>query len=128
MVFIVFTDCAAEDCLVTLVEITDEFGDPPFGQLIAFSILPLASSHSGSMSDTVLLQGTDRPRADCSFPRLLIHFLQRFVYCNEGWFMSFRRLAKLNSAIRRIPFLVLFSPICSVMRLSVDASTKTSNT
>uniref|UniRef100_M1D9R0 Uncharacterized protein n=1 Tax=Solanum tuberosum TaxID=4113 RepID=M1D9R0_SOLTU len=111
------------DCSATLVEITNELCDPHFGQLIAFSVLPLASSHSGSMGGIVLLRGTDWRLADCSFPRLLIHFLQR-----EGRFMSSRRLAKLNSAIRRIPFLVLFSPICSVLRLSVYAFTETSNT
>uniref|UniRef100_M1BTK0 Uncharacterized protein n=1 Tax=Solanum tuberosum TaxID=4113 RepID=M1BTK0_SOLTU len=43
-----------------LVEIADELGDPPFGQLIAFSVLPLASSYSGSLGGTVLLRGTDR--------------------------------------------------------------------
>ncbi|KAG5600101.1 hypothetical protein H5410_031471 [Solanum commersonii] len=94
--------CDAEDCSATLVEITDELGDSLFGQLIAFSILPLASSHSG------LLGG--------------------FAYWNEGRLMSFRRLAKLNSVIRRILFLVLFSLNCSVLRLSVYSSTKTSNT
>uniref|UniRef100_M1DTX4 Uncharacterized protein n=1 Tax=Solanum tuberosum TaxID=4113 RepID=M1DTX4_SOLTU len=122
------TYCTAEDCSATLVEIADELGDPPFGQLIAFSVLPLASSHSRSLGGTVLLRGTDRRLADYFFPRLLIHFLQGFAYWNEGRFMSFRRLAKLNSAIRRIPFLVLFSPICSDLRLSVHASIKTSNT
>uniref|UniRef100_M1DBB0 Uncharacterized protein n=1 Tax=Solanum tuberosum TaxID=4113 RepID=M1DBB0_SOLTU len=109
-------NCAAEDCLETLVEIADELGDPPFGQLIAFSVLPLASSYSGSLGGRVLLCGTDRLPADCFFPRLLIHFLQGFMYWNEGPLMSFRRLTKLNSTIRRIPFLVLFSPICSVLR------------
>uniref|UniRef100_M1CCK6 Uncharacterized protein n=1 Tax=Solanum tuberosum TaxID=4113 RepID=M1CCK6_SOLTU len=112
----VSTDCAADDCSATLVEITDELSDPPFGQLIAFSVLPLASSHCGSLGGTVLLRGTDRRLADCSFPRLLIHFLQGFAYWNKGRFMSFRRLAKLNSAIRKIPFLVfsaLFAPFCA---------------
>uniref|UniRef100_M1D8P3 Uncharacterized protein n=1 Tax=Solanum tuberosum TaxID=4113 RepID=M1D8P3_SOLTU len=118
-------NCAAEDCSGRLVEIADELGDPPFGQLIAFSVLPLSSSHSGSLGGTVLFRELI---ADCSFSRLLIRFLQSFAYWNEGRFMSFRRIAKLNSAIRRIPFLVLFSPICSVLRLSVYASTKTSNT
>uniref|UniRef100_M1DFR4 Uncharacterized protein n=1 Tax=Solanum tuberosum TaxID=4113 RepID=M1DFR4_SOLTU len=102
-----------------VVKIADELGNPPFGQLIAFSVLPLASSHSGSLGGTVLLCGTDRRLIECSFPHLLIHFLQGFAYRNEGRFISFRRLAKLNSAIRRIPFLVLFSPICSVLCLSV---------
>uniref|UniRef100_M1DTT2 Uncharacterized protein n=1 Tax=Solanum tuberosum TaxID=4113 RepID=M1DTT2_SOLTU len=110
-------NCAAEHCSATLVEIADELGDPPFGQLISFSVLPLTSSHFGSLGGTILLRGTDRRLADCPFPRLLIHFLHGFAYWNEGRFMSFRRLAKLNSAIRRIPFLVLFSPICSVLRL-----------
>uniref|UniRef100_M1DIN5 Uncharacterized protein n=1 Tax=Solanum tuberosum TaxID=4113 RepID=M1DIN5_SOLTU len=117
-------DCAAEDCSESLVEIADELDDPPFSQLIACCVLPLASSHSGSLGGTVLLHGTNRRLADCFFPRLLVHFLQGFTYWNEGWFMSFRRLAKLNSAIRRILFLVLFSPICSVLRLSVHTSTK----
>ncbi|KAG5580960.1 hypothetical protein H5410_051587 [Solanum commersonii] len=93
-----FTYCVAENCSATLVEIADELDDPPFGQLIAISVLPLASSHSGSLGG--------------------------FTYWNEGRFMSFWRLAKLNSAIRRIPFLVLFSPICSVLCLSVHVSTK----
>uniref|UniRef100_M1DSZ3 Uncharacterized protein n=1 Tax=Solanum tuberosum TaxID=4113 RepID=M1DSZ3_SOLTU len=121
-------DFATEDCLATLVEIADELGDPPFGQLIAFSVLPLASLNFGSLGGTVLLRGTDRRPADCSFPRLLFHFLQGFAYWNEGRLMSFQRLAKLNSAIRMIAFLVLFSPICSILRLSVHASNKTSNT
>uniref|UniRef100_M1DVN4 Uncharacterized protein n=1 Tax=Solanum tuberosum TaxID=4113 RepID=M1DVN4_SOLTU len=121
-------DCVVEDCSATLVEIADELGNPPFGQLITFSVLPLASSHSGSLGGTVLLCGTDRRLTDCSFPRLLIHFLQGFAYWNEGRFMSFWRISKLNSVIRRIPFLVLFSPICSVLRLSVHDSTKPSNT
>uniref|UniRef100_M1DT69 Uncharacterized protein n=1 Tax=Solanum tuberosum TaxID=4113 RepID=M1DT69_SOLTU len=123
-----FSDCAAEDCSATLVEIADELGDPPLGQLTTFSVLPLAFSHFGSLGGIVLLRGTDRRLADCSFPRLLIHFLQGFVYWNERRFMLFQRLAKLNSAIRRIPFLVLFSTICSVLRQSVHDSTKTSNT
>ncbi|KAG5571011.1 hypothetical protein H5410_060777 [Solanum commersonii] len=55
-----FTDCAAEDWSATLVEITHELGDLPFG----------------------------------------------FEYWNEGRFI----------------------PICSFLRLSVYASTKTSNT
>ncbi|KAG5616316.1 hypothetical protein H5410_016140 [Solanum commersonii] len=122
------SDCAAEDCLAILVEITDELGDPHFGQLIAFSVLPLASSHSGSLGGIVLLRETDRRPTDYSFSRILIHFLQGFAYWNEWWLMLFRLLAKLNLVIRRIPFLVLFSPICSVLRLSVHASTKTSNT
>uniref|UniRef100_M1DIC0 Uncharacterized protein n=1 Tax=Solanum tuberosum TaxID=4113 RepID=M1DIC0_SOLTU len=117
-----------EDCSATLVEIADDLGDQPFGQLIAFSVLPLASSHFASLGGTVLLRGTDRRLADYYFPRLLIHFLQGFAYWSEGRFMSFRRLTKLNSAIRRIPFLLLFSPVCSVLRLSVHASIKTSNT
>ncbi|KAG5599367.1 hypothetical protein H5410_030737 [Solanum commersonii] len=83
----VFTNCVAEDCSATLVEIADELGDPPF----------------------VLLHETNRRLTDCFFPRLLIHFLQGFSYWNEGHFMSFRRLAKLNLVIRRISFLVLFS-------------------
>uniref|UniRef100_M1DVR7 Uncharacterized protein n=1 Tax=Solanum tuberosum TaxID=4113 RepID=M1DVR7_SOLTU len=49
-------DCAVEDCSATLVEIADELGDPPFGQPIAFGILPLASSHSGSLGGTALLR------------------------------------------------------------------------
>ncbi|KAG5576893.1 hypothetical protein H5410_057027, partial [Solanum commersonii] len=84
--------CAAEDCSATLVEIADELGDSPFGQLIAFSVLPLASSHSRSLGG--------------------------FAYWNEGRFMSFRRLTKLNSTICKISFLVLFNPICSILRLS----------
>ncbi|KAG5595022.1 hypothetical protein H5410_036254 [Solanum commersonii] len=102
----------------------DEFGDPPLGQLITFSVLPLAFSHSGSLGGTVLLRETDRRLTDFTFPRILIHFLQGFAYWNKGRFMSFRRLAKLNLVIHIIPFLVLFSPICSVLRLSVHASTK----
>uniref|UniRef100_M1DCQ8 Uncharacterized protein n=1 Tax=Solanum tuberosum TaxID=4113 RepID=M1DCQ8_SOLTU len=74
----------------TLVEIAAELGDQPFGQLIPFRVLPLASSHFGSLGGTALLRGTDRELADCSFPRLLIHFLQGFAYWNEGQFMPFR--------------------------------------
>uniref|UniRef100_M1D9C0 Uncharacterized protein n=1 Tax=Solanum tuberosum TaxID=4113 RepID=M1D9C0_SOLTU len=70
-------------------------------QLAWPSVLPLASSHYGSLGGTVLLRGTNRRLAVCFFPRLLIHFLQGFAYWNEGRFMSFRRLAKLNSTIRR---------------------------
>uniref|UniRef100_M1DJH7 Uncharacterized protein n=1 Tax=Solanum tuberosum TaxID=4113 RepID=M1DJH7_SOLTU len=127
-VFIAFTDCAAEDRSAILVEITDELGDPPFNQLIAFSILPSASLYYGSLGGTVLLRGTNRRLADCFFPRLLIHFLQGFVYWNKWWCMSIWRLAMLDSAIHRLSFLVLFSPFCSVLHLSVHASTKTSNT
>ncbi|KAG5580497.1 hypothetical protein H5410_051124 [Solanum commersonii] len=39
LVFIVFTNCVAEDHLATLVEITVELGDPPFNQFISFRIL-----------------------------------------------------------------------------------------
>uniref|UniRef100_M1DWF2 Uncharacterized protein n=1 Tax=Solanum tuberosum TaxID=4113 RepID=M1DWF2_SOLTU len=46
-------------------------------QLIAFSVFPLASSHSGSLGGTVLLRGIDRRLADCLFPRRLIHFPSR---------------------------------------------------
>ncbi|KAG5580085.1 hypothetical protein H5410_050712 [Solanum commersonii] len=74
--------CAAEDHSVTLIEIADELGDLPFNQLIAFSVLHSASSYSGSLSGTVLLRGTNRRLADCSFPHLLIHFLQGFAYWN----------------------------------------------
>uniref|UniRef100_M1D965 Uncharacterized protein n=1 Tax=Solanum tuberosum TaxID=4113 RepID=M1D965_SOLTU len=63
---------------------------PSPGSSIAFSVLPLASSHSGSLGGTVLLRETNRRLADYSFPRLLIHFLQGFAYWNEGRFMSFR--------------------------------------
>ncbi|KAG5630659.1 hypothetical protein H5410_002376 [Solanum commersonii] len=95
--------CVAEDCSATLVEIANELGDLPFGQVIAFSVLPSAFSHFGSLGGTILLCETDRQLADCSFPHLLIHFLQGFAYWNEG-------------------------PICFILRLSVYASTKTSNT
>uniref|UniRef100_M1DKG8 Uncharacterized protein n=1 Tax=Solanum tuberosum TaxID=4113 RepID=M1DKG8_SOLTU len=77
-------DYAAEECSATLVEIADELGDPPFGELIAFSVLTLASSHSGSLGGTVLLHGTDRRLTDYSFPRLLIHFLQGFATGTKG--------------------------------------------
>ncbi|KAG5576539.1 hypothetical protein H5410_056673 [Solanum commersonii] len=40
--------------------ITNELGDPPFDQLIAFSVLPLASSHYGSLGCKVLLREIDR--------------------------------------------------------------------
>uniref|UniRef100_M1DCQ6 Uncharacterized protein n=1 Tax=Solanum tuberosum TaxID=4113 RepID=M1DCQ6_SOLTU len=96
------------DCSATLLEIAEELVDPLFGQLITFSVLPLASSHFGSLCGIVLLRKTNRRLTDCFFPRLLIHFLQGFPYWNVGRFFSFWRLANLNSAIRRIPFLVLF--------------------
>uniref|UniRef100_M1DZ57 Uncharacterized protein n=1 Tax=Solanum tuberosum TaxID=4113 RepID=M1DZ57_SOLTU len=118
-------DCAAEDRSATLVEIADELGNPPLNQLIAFGVLPSVSSYSRSLGGTVLLRGTNRRLADCSFPCLLIHFLQGFVYWNKARCMSIRRLAKLDSAIRILLFLVLFSPF---LRLSVHASSKTSNT
>uniref|UniRef100_M1DYE7 Uncharacterized protein n=1 Tax=Solanum tuberosum TaxID=4113 RepID=M1DYE7_SOLTU len=73
-------DCAAEDRSATLVEIADELGDPPFHQLIAFSVLPSTSSYSGSLGSAVLLRGTNRRLANCSFPHLLIHLLQGFTY------------------------------------------------
>uniref|UniRef100_M1DWB1 Uncharacterized protein n=1 Tax=Solanum tuberosum TaxID=4113 RepID=M1DWB1_SOLTU len=123
-----FRDYAAEDYSATLVEITDELGDSPFNQLISFSVLPSASSYSGSLGRTVLFHSTNRRLADGSFPRLLIYFLQGFAYWNKGRCMSIRRLAKLDSAIRRLSFLVLFSLFCFVLRLSVHASSKTSNT
>ncbi|KAG5586264.1 hypothetical protein H5410_046698 [Solanum commersonii] len=56
----VFTDGAAGDFLATSVKITNELDDPPFGQLIAFNVLPFASSLSGSLGGIVLLRGTDR--------------------------------------------------------------------
>ncbi|KAG5631986.1 hypothetical protein H5410_003703 [Solanum commersonii] len=62
---------------MTLVKIADEVGDLPFRQLISFSVLPLASSHSGVLGGTVLLCGTDRRFVDCSFPSLSIHVLQQ---------------------------------------------------
>uniref|UniRef100_M1D9Q5 Uncharacterized protein n=1 Tax=Solanum tuberosum TaxID=4113 RepID=M1D9Q5_SOLTU len=117
-----------EDRSATLVEITDELGDPPFNKLIAFSVLPSTFSYFGSLGGTVLLRGTNRRLAKCSFPRLLIHFLQGFMYWNKGRCISIRRLLKLDSAIRRLSFLVLFNPFCSILRLSVHASSKTSNT
>uniref|UniRef100_M1DNP3 Secreted protein n=1 Tax=Solanum tuberosum TaxID=4113 RepID=M1DNP3_SOLTU len=128
LVFLVFTDCATEDRSATLVEIADKLDDPLFNQLIACNVLPSTSSYSGSLGGTVLLRGTNRPLTDCSFPRLLIHFLQGFVYWNKGRCMSIRRLAKLDSAIRRLSSLVLFNPFGSVLRLSVHVSSKTSNT
>ncbi|KAG5591633.1 hypothetical protein H5410_042147 [Solanum commersonii] len=73
-------DCAAEDCSATLVEIANELGDPPFNQLIAFSVLPSASSYSGSLGGTVLLCGTNQQLANYSFPRLSMHFLRGFAY------------------------------------------------
>uniref|UniRef100_M1DNE0 Uncharacterized protein n=1 Tax=Solanum tuberosum TaxID=4113 RepID=M1DNE0_SOLTU len=121
----VFTDCAVEDRSATLVVIADELGDPPFNQLIAFSVLPLASSYNGSLGGIVLLCETNQRHADCSFPCLLIHFLQVFAYWNKGRCMSIRRVAKLASAIRRLSFLFLCSPF---LRLSVYASSKISNT
>uniref|UniRef100_M1DEF7 Uncharacterized protein n=1 Tax=Solanum tuberosum TaxID=4113 RepID=M1DEF7_SOLTU len=42
--------------------------------------------------------------------------------------MPIRRLAKWDSSIRRLSFLVLFGPFCSVLCLSFHASSKTSNT
>ncbi|KAG5631365.1 hypothetical protein H5410_003082 [Solanum commersonii] len=65
-------DCAAEDPLMTLVEIVDELGDPSFNQLIAFSVLPSTSSYSGS---SVLLRGTNKRLTDSSFLHLSIHAL-----------------------------------------------------
>uniref|UniRef100_M1DQA9 Uncharacterized protein n=1 Tax=Solanum tuberosum TaxID=4113 RepID=M1DQA9_SOLTU len=104
------------DCFATLVEIADELGDPPFGQLIAFSVLPLASSHSGSLGSTVLLRGTDWRLADCSFPRLLIHFLQGFAYYNEGRFMSFRdspSCTRQSAGFHFLFFSALFALFCA---------------
>ncbi|KAG5609656.1 hypothetical protein H5410_020937 [Solanum commersonii] len=120
--------CAAEDRSATLVEIANELGDPPSNQLIAFSVLPSVSLYSRSLGGTLLLCGTNQRLADYSFPRLSIHFLQGFAYLNKGQCMSIRRLAKLDSAIHRLSFLVLFSPFCSVLHLSVHPSSKTSNT
>uniref|UniRef100_M1DT51 Uncharacterized protein n=1 Tax=Solanum tuberosum TaxID=4113 RepID=M1DT51_SOLTU len=84
---LVVTYCDVEDCSTTLVKIADVLDDPHFGQLIAFSVLPFASSHYESLGGTVLLRGTDRQSTDYSFPRLLIHFLQGFAYWNEGRLM-----------------------------------------
>ncbi|KAG5595135.1 hypothetical protein H5410_036367, partial [Solanum commersonii] len=94
--------CATEDRSAALAEIADELGNLPFSQLIAFSVLPLASSYFGSLGG--------------------------FAYWNKGQCMSIQRLVKLDSVIRRLSFLVLFSLFCSVLRLSVHASSKTSNT
>ncbi|KAG5585972.1 hypothetical protein H5410_046406 [Solanum commersonii] len=49
-------------CSATLVEIADELSNPPFNQLIAFSVLPSASSYAGSLGGTVLLCKTNRLR------------------------------------------------------------------
>uniref|UniRef100_M1DIH5 Uncharacterized protein n=1 Tax=Solanum tuberosum TaxID=4113 RepID=M1DIH5_SOLTU len=109
-------DCAAEDHSATLVEIADELSDPAFNQLIAFTALPSTSSYFGSLGGTVLLRKTNRRLANCSFSHLLIHFLQGFAYWNKGRCMSIRRLAKLDSTIRRLSFLVfsvLFAPFCA---------------
>uniref|UniRef100_M1DQX9 Uncharacterized protein n=1 Tax=Solanum tuberosum TaxID=4113 RepID=M1DQX9_SOLTU len=92
-------NCAAEDPSAILVEIVDELGDPPFNQLIAFSVLPSASSYSRSLGGTVLLRETNRRLVDYSFPRLSIHFLQGFAYRNKVRCMSIRRLTKLDLAI-----------------------------
>ncbi|KAG5610222.1 hypothetical protein H5410_021503 [Solanum commersonii] len=91
--------CAAEDCSATLVEIADELGDLPFGQLIAFSVLPLASSHSGSLGATVLFSGTNQLRV---------------LELRAAHVVLVTRQVKLT--IRKIPFLVLSSPICFVLR------------
>ncbi|KAG5590086.1 hypothetical protein H5410_040600 [Solanum commersonii] len=42
------------------LEIADELDNPPFNQLIAFSVLPSASSYFGSLGGTVLLRETNR--------------------------------------------------------------------
>ncbi|KAG5600073.1 hypothetical protein H5410_031443, partial [Solanum commersonii] len=97
--------CSAEERSVILVEIADKLDDPPFNQLISFSILPSTSSYSGSLGGTVLLRRTNRRLADCSFSRLLIHFLQGFAYWNKGRCMSIRPLTKLDSTIHRFSFL-----------------------
>ncbi|KAG5631875.1 hypothetical protein H5410_003592 [Solanum commersonii] len=112
-----YKDCATEDCSATLVEIADELVDPPFVQLIAFSVLPLAFSHYGSLGGTVLLRENDWRLTDCSFPRLLIQFLQGFVYWNEGRVQVIlaTHQVKLNDPQDSIPcflqpYLLLFVP------------------
>ncbi|KAG5599468.1 hypothetical protein H5410_030838, partial [Solanum commersonii] len=99
---LISSNCAAEDRTATLVEMVDELGDLPFNQLIAFSVLPSASSYFES--------------------------LVGFAYWNKERCMSIRRPTKLDSAIRRLSFLVLFSLFWSVLHLSVHASSKISNT
>ncbi|KAG5580378.1 hypothetical protein H5410_051005, partial [Solanum commersonii] len=94
--------CAVEDWSVTLVGIADELGDPPFGQLIAFSVLPLESSHSGSLGGTVLLRGTNRL---CVLERRAFHVI------------SMTRQVELGDPHDSIscsfqPYLLRFAPKC----------------
>ncbi|KAG5581057.1 hypothetical protein H5410_051684 [Solanum commersonii] len=106
-----FTDCVAEDRSAILVEIADEFSNPPFNQLIAFSFLPSVSLYFESLGGTVLLCETNRLRV----------LEQRAVHVNSA-----TRQVGLDDPPTFISF--FFSPFCSILRLSVHASSKTSNT
>ncbi|KAG5605884.1 hypothetical protein H5410_027376 [Solanum commersonii] len=108
--------CAAADCLAILVEIADTLGDPPFGQLIAFSVLPLASSHSGSLGGTVLLRRTDRQLLLSSpfdpFPSRLRVLERRAIHI-----VLETRLVELGDPQDSIccsfqPYLLRFAPKC----------------
>uniref|UniRef100_M1DD12 Zinc knuckle family protein n=1 Tax=Solanum tuberosum TaxID=4113 RepID=M1DD12_SOLTU len=87
-----------------------------------------ASSRSGPLGGIVLLCKTIRRRANCSFHRL-------FYPLPSGLRILEQRAESVLSANRQrflamlmLQLLRSFQPLCSFLRLSVHASTKTSNT
>ncbi|KAG5585784.1 hypothetical protein H5410_046218 [Solanum commersonii] len=82
-----------KDFLTTLVDIANELGNLPFNQLIALSVLPSASSYSGSLGNIASRIGskggackfgnspswTRRSAVfySCSFQPFLLHFVSK---------------------------------------------------
>uniref|UniRef100_M1DZ23 Uncharacterized protein n=2 Tax=Solanum TaxID=4107 RepID=M1DZ23_SOLTU len=87
-----------------------------------------ASSHSGPLGGIVLLRGIIRQSADCSFHRLFYPLPSglRILEQRPESVLSANRQRCL--AMLRLQLLRSFQPFCSFLRLSVHASTKTSNT
>ena len=111
-----------------LVAIAKWLGESPFFWFIAFCALPSACLCSGPLGGIALLGETVRRSADCSFHRLFdpspsgLRVLEQRAECVP----SANRQVCL--AMLRLQLLRSFQPFCSFLRLSVHASTKTSNT
>ncbi|KAG5594933.1 hypothetical protein H5410_036165, partial [Solanum commersonii] len=65
--------CVVEDCSTRLVEIADELGDIPFGQLIALRVLERRAVHVISVTRQVKL-GNQQDSISCSFQPYLLRF------------------------------------------------------
>ncbi|KAG5606382.1 hypothetical protein H5410_027874 [Solanum commersonii] len=81
-----------------------------------------------SLGDIVLLHEIIRPNADCSFHHLFdpapsgLRVLEQRTECVPS------ANHQVGLAMPRLQLLRSFQPFCSFLRLSVHASTKTSNT